>query len=249
MRYFIELSYKGTLYNGWQRQPNALAVQQVLEEVMEKVLQTPVELVGSSRTDTGVHASQQYAHFDLPQALPNPDRTVLSLNALLPPDIAIHRLVPVADDLHSRFAASHRRYEYRLIRQKNPFLTQEALLYRPELDISGMNEAAALLLRYEDFESFSKVHTSVKTFRCRISEARWYWRGEVLVFSVQSNRFLRGMVRALVGTLLKVGVGQLTVPDFEQIILSKNRKDAGAQAPPHGLFLVEVGYPAGLLPD
>ncbi|WP_247235463.1 tRNA pseudouridine(38-40) synthase TruA [Telluribacter sp. SYSU D00476] len=249
MRYFIELSYKGTPYNGWQRQPNSVAVQQVLEEAMEKVLRTPVEVVGSSRTDTGVHATQQYAHFDLPAAIADPGRAVHSLNALLPADIAVHRIVPVADDVHSRFIATHRRYEYRIIRQKNPFLTHEAYIFRPELDLITMNEAAALLLRYDDFESFSKIHTSVKTFRCHITEARWYWQGPVLTFSVQSNRFLRGMVRALVGTLMQVGLGKLSVAEFEQIILSKNRKEAGAQAPPHGLFLVEVGYPAGLLPQ
>jgi tRNA pseudouridine38-40 synthase len=247
MRYFIELSYKGTSYNGWQRQPNALAVQQVLEETLEKVLRVPVELVGSSRTDTGVHASQQYAHLDLPAPLPDPDRTVHSLNALLPHDIAVRRLVPVPDEVHSRFAATHRRYEYRMVRHKDPFLTHEAYVYRPELDLDAMNRAADVLLRHEDFESFSKIHTSVNNFRCHLTEARWYWRGEVLVFGVQSNRFLRGMVRALVGTLLKVGRGQLSVEDFERIIVSRNRKEAGAQAPPHGLFLVEVGYPEGLL--
>ncbi|GAB2788837.1 tRNA pseudouridine(38-40) synthase TruA [Rhabdobacter roseus] len=246
MRYFIECSYQGTRYNGWQKQPNALAVQQVLEEVMQKVLRQPIELVGSSRTDTGVHAEQQFAHFDLPGPLPEVGKVVNSLNGLLPHDIAVRQLLQVPPDLHSRFAATHRCYEYRIIRHKSPFQYQQAYLFRPALDVVAMNEAAALLLRYDDFESFSKIHTDVKTFRCAINEAQWVLHGEALVFRVRANRFLRGMVRALVGTLLEVGLEKRTVADFEQVILAKNRKQAGAQAPAHGLFLTEVGYPAEL---
>ncbi|ACT93720.1 tRNA pseudouridine(38-40) synthase TruA [Dyadobacter fermentans] len=247
MRYFIEFSYRGTAYNGWQKQNNALGVQEVLEAALAKVLRAPVEVTGSSRTDAGVHAEQQFAHFDLPAAIPDVDLMVYKLNALVPKDIAVQRLIPVAEDVHSRFAATHRKYEYRITFQKNPFLTDLATQMRRNLDVPRMNEAAALLLAHNDFESFSKIHTNVNNFRCTITESRWVEVGEMLVFHVKANRFLRGMVRALVGTMLEVGRQKITVDDFEQIILSRNRKNAGAQAPAEGLFLVEVGYPASLL--
>lgn len=246
MRYFIEFSYRGTAYNGWQKQNNALGVQEVLESALAKVLRGPVELTGSSRTDAGVHAEQQFAHFDLPEALPDPELTVYKLNALTPRDIGVQRLIPVADDVHSRFAATHRKYEYRIIYRKNPFLTDLATPMRRNLDIALMNEAAALLLIHNDFESFSKIHTNVNNFRCTITESRWEETGDLLVFHVRANRFLRGMVRALVGTMLEVGRRKMTAADFEQVILSRNRKNAGAQAPAEGLFLVEVGYPDAL---
>lgn len=243
MRYFIELAYKGTNFIGWQRQVKGRSVQQTLEEALATILRQPVDVVGSSRTDAGVHASQQFAHFDLEKIIPDPDKIVYRLNSLLPPDLAVRTIFPVADDVHARFAATHRRYEYRIIRQKNPFLTNEAHIFRPDLDIEAMNTAAAFLLRHKDFESFSKVHTDVKTFLCDITQAKWQHKNEVLTFIVQSNRFLRGMVRGLVGTLLEVGTGKRSVPDFEKIILAKNRQAAGPQAPAQGLFLVEVGYP------
>lgn len=246
MRYFIELSYKGTAYNGWQKQNNALAVQQVLEEVMTTYFRENVEITGSSRTDTGVHAEQQFAHFDLLERIMDFGKAVHSLNGMLPNDIAVQRIMEVDDAVHSRFAATHRCYEYRFVRSKSPFLTGQAVVLRNSPDVAAMNRAAALLLRYEDFESFSKIHTNVNNFRCQISEAVWVERGNLLIFRVKSNRFLRGMVRALVGTLIQVGSGRLTVEEFEKIILSRNRKNAGAQAPSEGLFLIEVGYPEGL---
>jgi tRNA pseudouridine38-40 synthase len=247
MRYFIEFSYKGTAYNGWQKQNNSLGVQQVLEEAMAKILRQPLEITGSSRTDAGVHAEQQFAHFDYAPEIADLERLAYSINGLIPYDIAVRRILPVAEGLNSRFAATFRRYEYRITRQKNPFLTNEAYLLRADLDIELMNEAASLLLQYNDFESFSKLHTNVNNFRCTISEAIWLEKGDLLIFSVQANRFLRGMVRALVGTLLNVGAGKTSVKQFEEIILSKNRKNAGAQAPADGLFLVEVGYPYEIL--
>lgn len=243
MRYFIELSYKGTDFIGWQRQAQGRSVQQTLEEALATILRQPVEIVGSSRTDTGVHAEQQFAHFDFDQPIADPDKLVYRLNSILPFDLAVRRVFPVTDDIHARFAATHRRYEYRIIRHKNPFLTNQAHLFRPDVDLEAINTAAALLLQYDDFESFSKVHTDVKTFLCTITTAEWQQEGDTLVFRIQANRFLRGMVRALVGTLLDVGTGKQSVADFERIILAKNRKYAGAQAPAHGLFLVEVGYP------
>lgn len=246
MRYFLEFSYRGTAYNGWQKQNNALGIQQVLEEAFAKVLRLPVELTGSSRTDAGVHAEQQFAHFDLPEAIADPYLLVYKLNALVPKDVAIQRIMAVGDDVHSRFAATHRKYEYRITFQKNPFLTDLATQMRRNLDVTLMNQAAALLLTHNDFESFSKIHTNVNNFRCTITESRWIETDEMLVFHVKANRFLRGMVRALVGTMLEVGRRKITVDDFEQVILSRNRKNAGAQAPAEGLFLVEVGYPESL---
>lgn len=248
MRYFIEFSYKGTAYNGWQKQNNSLGIQQVLEEAVSKILRQTVEITGSSRTDAGVHAEQQFAHFDFTPEIADLERFVYSLNGLIPYDIAVRRVIPVGDELNSRFAATHRRYEYRITRFKNPFLINQSHLLRTELDIKQMNEAAALLLIHNDFESFSKIHTNVNNFRCTITEAVWYEEGDMLIFSVQANRFLRGMVRALVGTLVNVGSGKISAHDFEQIILSKNRKNAGAQAPAEGLFLVEVGYPESIVP-
>jgi len=243
MRYFIELAYKGTNFIGWQRQITGRSVQQTLEEALATILRQPVEVVGSSRTDAGVHASQQFAHFDWETIIPEPDKVVYRLNSLLPPDLAVREIFPVADEVHARFAATHRRYEYRIIRQKNPFLTHAAHVFRPDLDIEAMNAAATFLLIHQDFESFSKVHTDVYTFLCDITQAEWQQKKEVLTFTVQSNRFLRGMVRGLVGTLLDVGTGKKSVANFEKIILAKNRQAAGPQAPAQGLFLVEVGYP------
>jgi tRNA pseudouridine38-40 synthase len=242
MRYFLEFSYKGTAYNGWQKQNNALGVQQVLEEALAKILRHPIEITGSSRTDTGVHAEQQFAHFDLQDPVADRELLIYKLNGLIPRDIAVRRVIPVGDDVNSRFAATHRKYEYRITRRKNPFLTDLSFLLRADLDVSAMNEAAGMLLKHNDFESFSKIHTQVNNFRCTITEATWVDSDDMLVFHIQANRFLRGMVRALVGTLLEVGKGKKTVADFEQVILQKNRKAAGAQAPAEGLFLVEVGY-------
>ena len=246
MRYFLEFSYRGTAYNGWQKQNNALGVQQVIEEAMAKVFRRPIELTGSSRTDTGVHAEQQFAHFDLTPPIDNTELLIYKLNGLVPRDIAILNILAVDEDVNARFAATHRKYEYRITRNKNPFLTGLAFMLKADLDIAAMNEAASLLLKHNDFESFSKIHTNVNNFRCNISEAVWVDSGSMLVFHVTANRFLRGMVRALVGTLLDVGKGKKTVADFERIILSRNRKEAGAQAPAEGLFLTEVGYPDSL---
>lgn len=243
MRYFIELSYKGTDFIGWQRQVKGRSVQQTLEEALATILRQPIEIVGSSRTDTGVHAEQQFAHVDLQQLITNPDKLVYRLNSILPFDLAVRNIFLVDDDVHARFDATHRRYEYRISHHKNPFLINQVYQFRPDIDLKAMNAAAALLVQFDDFESFSKVHTDVKTFLCTISIAEWQQHEGTLVFRIQANRFLRGMVRALVGTLLDVGTGKKSVADFETIILAKNRKYAGAQAPAHGLFLVEVGYP------
>lgn len=243
MRYFIEFSYKGTNYSGWQKQNNAISVQQKLDEALTLILRETIETVGSSRTDTGVHAEQQYAHFDTNEPVKDCEVLTYRLNSLLPFDIAVHRVFAVEDTAHSRFDANYRRYEYRIVKRKNPFLHNESHIFHKPLNIQLMNEAALLLFKYKNFESFSKLHTQVNNFLCEITEAEWFEKDGILIFSVKSNRFLRGMVRALVGTLLEVGTGKKTIADFEKIIQAQDRSKAGAQAPAEGLFLVEVGYP------
>jgi len=244
MRYFIEHAYDGTAYKGWQIQHNGITVQQVLQDKLAILLKQKIRLIGSSRTDTGVHALQQFAHFDLDFPIPDPERLTFQLNAILPHDIAVAGIYPVEEQTHSRFAATHRRYCYKLARKKNPFLFNKAYYYHRPLDLERMNEAAALLFQHLDFESFSKIHTDVNNFNCTITLAEWVVVDDKLwEFHVQSNRFLRGMVRALVGTFLEVGEGKRSVEAFEDLILARDRKKAGPQAPPHGLYLVEVGYP------
>lgn len=244
MRYFIELSYRGTDYHGWQRQPNGLSVQEVIENVLSTVLRQPVSIVGSGRTDTGVHAGQQFAHFDTEVPLIISPQLVHSLNSLLPADIAVHDLFPVRDDDHARYTALSRYYQYQIIRQKDPFLAGLAYVFNPPLDVERMNEAADHLRSHTDFESFSKVKTDVKTFNCRIDFAFWErQRGGNLTFHIKADRFLRGMVRAIVGTLLQVGQGRMSVADFERVILTRDRTRAGRAAPAEGLSLVQVGYP------
>lgn len=243
MRYFLELAYRGTHYHGWQRQPNGLSVQEVLETALTTILRQPIALVGSGRTDAGVHAGQQFAHFDTDQPLPA--TLVRSLNSLLPNDIAIYDCFPVRPDDHARYTAAFRYYRYQIIRRKDPFRDGLAYVFTRPLAVDQMNEAARLLLNHTDFESFSKVKTDVKTFICRIDRASWEQdsTGD-LTFHIRADRFLRGMVRAIVGTLLAVGEEQLCVADFEQIIRARDRKQAGRAAPADGLSLVEVGYPA-----
>ncbi|PWJ55930.1 tRNA pseudouridine38-40 synthase [Dyadobacter jejuensis] len=246
MRYFIEFSYKGTAYHGWQRQNNAIGVQEILEQALGKILREPVAITGSSRTDTGVHATQQFAHFDRAEGAALPPRLVYRLNGLLPDDIAVAALHRVDPELNSRFVATHRRYEYRISRTKNPFLHEVAYGLSSPVDVDRMNAAAKGLLGLHDFESFSKVHTNVNNFRCTITRAEWEVRGDLWIFHIQANRFLRGMVRAVVGTLLDIGRGKRSVENMKEVIEARNRKFAGPQAPAEGLFLVEVGYPEGL---
>ena len=247
-RYFLELAYRGTSFVGWQNQPNGRSVQEVIEHALTTVLRQPVAITGSGRTDAGVHAEQQFAHFDLPSPLTNSASLLQSLNALLGPDVAAFRVFPVRDTDHARFTATSRYYQYRIIRQKDPFRAGLAYVFYPALDLNAMNEAAGYLLQHIDFESFSKVKTDVKTFTCRIEFARWQRdRGGDLTFHIRADRFLRGMVRALVGTLLDVGQGKLSVTGFEQVIVNRNRKHAGRAAPADGLFLVEVAYPETII--
>lgn len=243
MRYFIELAYKGTPFCGWQIQPNAITVQEEIEKALSLLLRKPVGITGSSRTDTGVHALQQFAHFDLEDAIPHIPKLIYNLNGILRREIVIKNIYPVSNEAHSRFDAIYRRYQYRITQTKNPFFYEVSLLHRMNFDIEKMNEAAQQLLKYIDFQCFSKVKTDVATFNCKIEFAYWEQQNEFLLFNIKADRFLRGMVRAIVGTLLEVGAGKLSITDFEQIILSKDRNKAGKAVAAHGLTLMEVGYP------
>ncbi|WP_435355441.1 tRNA pseudouridine(38-40) synthase TruA [Emticicia sp. SJ17W-69] len=242
MRYLIECSYKGTEFHGWQIQPNAMTVQEEIEKAISIILKQKIEITGSSRTDAGVHAFQQYAHIDIEEEIPNVDKFAHSMNGILPKAIAIKRILQVADDFHSRFDATHRRYLYRIVQDKNPFWNEMAYFIRTNLDIDLMNQAGEILLKHIDFQCFSKVKTDVATFDCKIEYAYWERQEKFLLFHIKADRFLRGMVRAIVGTMIEVGAGRMQLSDFEQIILSKNRNKAGRAVPPEGLTLVEVGY-------
>lgn len=241
MRYFIELSYKGTNYHGWQIQPDASSVQEEITKALATILQEKILLVGAGRTDAGVHASQMFAHVDTVKKLT--DDYVHKLNAILPNDIVIKSIKEVSGETHARFDAVSRTYEYRILLGRDPFLLETTWqLHQKNLQIEKMNEAANLLFKYEDFESFSKVKTDVNTFNCTIMKAVWTLEDKHLIFHIKANRFLRNMVRAIVGTLLEVGLGKKTVEDFRKIIESKKRSEAGLSVPAKGLFLTEVCY-------
>jgi tRNA pseudouridine38-40 synthase len=243
MRYFIACAYRGTNYSGWQIQENAPTVQAEIEKALSTLLKQKIEITGSSRTDTGVHAVQQMAHFEILHEISDWDNLVYRMNKLLPIDISIQRIFNVADDYHSRFEAISRKYEYRISRKKNPFQRGLTYEFNGNINIDLMNEACKILFKHIDYQSFSKIHTDVLTFNCTILEAQWEEKQEDLfVFSIKANRFLRGMVRTIVGTLLEVGLGNISLIGFEEIIMSKDRKKAGRSVPAVGLFLMEVNY-------
>ena len=241
-RYFIYFSYKGTRYHGWQIQPNGNSIQEELTKSMETLLQQKISLTGAGRTDTGVHAKRMTAHFDTEHPVTDIKNFVKRLNNLLPCDIAIQGLEEVAPGAHARFYAKSRTYKYYIATQKNPFSNEFALLITRPLDFEAMNQAAATLLDYTDFTSFSKLHTESKTNNCKIKQAYWEKEGDQWVFTIQADRFLRNMVRAIVGTLIEVGREKISVDDFRMIIEKRDRCAAGASAPAQGLFLVDVGY-------
>ena len=226
MRYFITFTYNGTNYCGWQRQPNGIAVQEELEKALTTILRTPIEVTGAGRTDAGVQAFYMVAHFDIADDTTvdcrlltvDSKHLINNLNSLLPYDIAVKNIERVTDEAHARFDALSRKYEYHIITHKNPFLKEQACRIHFPLNIELMNEAAKVLFEYEDFTSFSKLHTDVKTNNCTIMEAYWQQRGEELVFTIKANRFLRNMVRAIVGTLMEVGRERLTIEGFRQVI-------------------------------
>jgi tRNA pseudouridine38-40 synthase len=241
MRYFFEISYKGTNYNGWQSQPNAIGIQAVVEDCLNKLLSRKIEVVASGRTDTGVHCVQQYFHADFVEPLPQ--NFLFRLNSILPKDIAIQSITKVKDEANARYDAIERTYQYHIIREKDPFKHGFALFFHKSLDIQTMKEATALLLGKQDFQCFSKVKTDVNNFICEIKVAEWSEIGKELVFTISANRFLRGMVRAIVGTLLDVGQGRISVDEFKNILKSHDRKEAGANVLSSGLYLVKVLYP------
>ena len=241
MRYFIELSYHGKNYHGWQIQPDVMSVQQKISEGISTILRENIEIVGAGRTDAGVHASQMYAHFDVSKPLA--DNFTYKLNAILPDDIVIYKTILVANDAHARFDAVSRSYEYKIWLGRNPFLLETSWqLYYKNIDVNLMNQAAKILYEYKDFECFSKVKTDVNTFNCDVTNAEWIVQGDALTFHITANRFLRNMVRAIVGTLLDVGLQKITIDDFRTIIESKNRSKAGVSVPAKGLFLTQVAY-------
>lgn len=243
-RYFIELAYKGTNFHGWQIQPNANSVQETLEKALSLMLKSEVQLTGCGRTDTGVHAKYFVAHFNLSHELQQPERLAYKLNSYLAYDIVIFSITPVDPDLHARFSAVEREYEYHLMTVKDPFLTETTHYIHFIPDYKRMNRAAKLLLEHSDFTSFSKLHTDVKTNNCKILKAEWIKEGDdYWVFKIRADRFLRNMVRAIVGTLLEVGRNRLTEEGFNEVILSKNRSNAGMSVPGTGLFLSDVSYP------
>jgi tRNA pseudouridine38-40 synthase len=243
-RYFLQLSYKGTRYFGWQRQPNAISVQEVIEKTLSTVLREEIAVVGAGRTDTGVHASFYVLHFDVLNEIIEPEKLLYHLNRFLPDDIAIQKIKKVNSDFHARFSAVSRTYKYYISMVKDPFTTDTSYQFTVQLDIEKMNEAAKMLFEYTDFTSFAKLHTDVKTNNCKIFQAEWETENNQLFFTIKADRFLRNMVRAIVGTLLEVGKDKITVDDFRKIIEMKNRGAAGTSAPPQGLFLVDIGYNA-----
>jgi tRNA pseudouridine38-40 synthase len=250
-RYFIELSYNGTTYHGWQIQPNALTVQECLDKALSVYFRQTVSTLGCGRTDAGVHATQFYAHFDLAAAVehhpaaqtPAAQKWVTGVNSLLPYEIAVKRIFEVAADAHARFDATERAYHYHLHFHKDPFKLDRSWLYKGVLDLEAMNQAAALLSGYTDFSCFSKSNTQTFTNNCRITEAFFESTVGGLQFTIRADRFLRYMVRAIVGTLLRIGKNEIGIDQFKEIIESKDRSNAGQSVPACGLYLVSVSYP------
>lgn len=244
MRYFLELRYDGGAYFGWQRQPGMPTVQQTLEQALATLLREAVCLTGAGRTDTGVSASYYVAHFDVSQPVADPQQLLRKLNFMLPGDIAADSLTPVADDAHARFDAREREYRYFIEPHKNPFSRHASWQYYVPLDVGRMNEAAAMLAEFDDFTSFAKLNSNNKTNRCRIVRAEWTVDDSgVLCFTIRADRFLRNMVRAIVGTLVDVGRGRYSPDEFRDIVASRDLSRSSAGAPAQGLFLSDIRYP------
>jgi tRNA pseudouridine38-40 synthase len=251
LRYFIKLAYNGTNYHGWQYQPNASSVQETLNKALSVLFNSEINLMGAGRTDTGVHAKEMFAHFDF--EIPFDCQNIVhKLNSYLAKDIVVYEIIPVHEQAHSRFDATKRTYQYRINSIKDAFLEEQSWYFYQKLDVELMNQAAKLLLNHTDFQCFSKVNTNVNTFDCTIFEAHWT-QGEAakgttkqennkLIFTISANRFLRNMVRSIVGTLLNVGLEKITLNDFDDIIRSKNRDKAGFSVPAHGLYLTKIEY-------
>jgi tRNA pseudouridine38-40 synthase len=243
-RYLLQISYKGTRYFGWQKQTNEITVQEVIEKTLSTVLREEIAVVGAGRTDTGVHASFYVLHFDVNNEIEDPEKLMYGLNRFLPGDIAIQKIKKTGENFHARFSAVSRTYKYYISTGKDPFSVETSFQYTKPLNVEMMNEAARVLFEYSDFTSFAKLHTDVKTNICKIFQAEWKTENNQLVFTIKADRFLRNMVRAIVGTLLEVGKGKMSVDEFRKIIEKKDRGAAGTSVPPQGLFLVDIEYNA-----
>lgn len=243
-RYFMHLAYRGRAFHGWQSQPNAVSVQSTIEDALAIIMREPIKIVGAGRTDAGVNAHSMIAHFDVSQPIANPGAVVRGLNSLVGHDIAIYSITPVHDDAHARFDATSRTYHYYAHTSKSPFCYELSWQAPATLDYDKMNEAAEILLEVNDFTSFAKLHADNKTNICKVSYAKWESIGNGRwQFVITADRFLRNMVRAVVGTLVEVGRGKITIDDFRRIIDEKDRCSAGTSMPAHALFLWEVKYP------
>ena len=245
LRYFIELSYFGKAYHGWQNQPDSITVQEVLEKNLSKVLGSKIDIVGAGRTDAGVHAKQMFAHFDTTKDI-DADLLKYKLNSMLPKDVAISEIFQVQEDAHARFDAVSRSYEYHIVQEKDPFEKDLAWFLKHDLDIGKMNNAAQALYDYSNFKSFSKSRTDVKTYNCRIDHAIWEVKNNKLVFHITADRFLRNMVRAVVGTLLEIGQNKYPVSHIHEVIKSEDRGMAGTSVPAKGLYLTRIMYPENI---
>lgn len=245
MRYFIRLAYYGKNYIGWQIQPNGISIQSKVNYALSTVLNYKITVTGCGRTDSGVHAERFYAHAELDSGLSDDELNsiVKKVNGILPEDIAIYSIQLVIPSAHARFSALSRTYEYRITREKNPFTPDRTYYYQGALDIEVMNKSAAVLLEYADFTSFAKLHSNTNNNVCSVKSAIWMQSDQILTFRISADRFLRNMVRSLVGTMLDAGRGKITIDDFRNIIESKNRAFAGTSMPAKGLFLVDVHYP------
>jgi tRNA pseudouridine38-40 synthase len=246
LRYFIEIAYNGTNYFGWQMQPNAITVQEVLEGAMSNLLRKEIKLTAAGRTDAGVHAKQLFAHFDF-EEIQDLSHLVFRLNSFLPKDISVQNIHVVREDAHARFHATEREYEYVISLKKDPFSEGFTYLLHQKPNVDAMNEAAETLLSYQDFQCFSRTNTDVKTYYCNVEKAYWRVENDRLIFTISANRFLRNMVRAIVGTLLDVGYAKISLEEFHAIIASKNRVNAGSSAPANGLYLTKVLYPDDII--
>jgi tRNA pseudouridine38-40 synthase len=242
-RYFIQLSFKGTNFNGWQKQVNAPSVQASIEKALSVLLKLPIEIVGAGRTDSGVHARYYIAHFDSPNIIDDEINFVYHLNKILSFDIAVQSIFKVKNQSHARFDAIARSYEYQYTLKKDPFETETSVLLKTIPDIGLLNAACMVLTEFSDFTSFCKLHSDNKTNLCKIIEANWRFEGNLLIFRISADRFLRNMVRAIVGTLLQVGYGKISIQEFKDIIEFRNRSKAGTSAPAHGLYLIDIEYP------
>jgi len=245
MRFLFEITYKGTDYHGWQSQHNATGIQQVIEEAMTKLLREKISIVGSGRTDTGVHCAQQFFHADI-EAKVEFDHLFMRMNSFLPKDIAVRSIRAIKPDASARYDAYERTYQYHITRSKDPLREGLSFYFFKPLDLGVLQRGADVLVGKHDFECFSKVKTDVNHFICDIKQAEWNQKGDLLVFTITANRFLRGMVRAVVGTLLDAGTGKTTLDDIREVLKSKDRKKAGMNVPPEGLFLTSVKYPKAI---